>query len=149
MPVIPQTTIEQVRNASDIVDVIGSYLKLKRAGTNFVGLCPFHKEKTPSFNVSPTKQIFHCFGCHKGGDVISFLCEFENLTFSESVQSLAKRARIPIEPEDLTNDQREEDQREENQREENQREEDSLSEKYKSSLLHEQLSKPPPPFFQR
>ena len=107
MPVIPQTTIEQVRNASDIVDVIGSSLKLKRAGTNFVGLCPFHKEKTPSFNVSSSKQIFHCFGCHKGGDVFTFLREFENLSFVESVQRLAERARIPIEFE-MTPGQREE-----------------------------------------
>ena len=136
--------IEQVRNASDIVEIIGYYMLIKRAGTNFIGLCPFHKEKTPSFNISPSRQIFHCFGCHKGGDVFTFLREFENLTFLESVQSLAERAGIPIEPEDLANDQREEDQREENQREE-----DSLYEKYKSSLLHEQLSKPPPPFFRR
>ena len=84
MPVIPQATIEQVRNASDIVDVIGSFVKLKRAGTNFIGLCPFHNEKTPSFNVSPSRQIFHCFGCHKGGDVFTFLREFENLNFDDS-----------------------------------------------------------------
>ena len=123
MPVIPQATIEQVRNASDIVDVIGSYVPLKRAGTNFIGLCPFHKEKTPSFNVSPSKQIFHCFGCHKGGDVFSFLREFENLTFVETVQRLAERARIPIDFEMTPG----------------QREEGSLKEKLRS--LHEQVAK--------
>ena len=96
MPVIPQVTIEQIRNANDIVDVIGSFVPLKRAGTNFLGLCPFHKEKTPSFNVNPSKQIFHCFGCHKGGDVFTFIREFENLSFLESVQRLADRARISI-----------------------------------------------------
>src|SRR2546422_6645345 len=64
-------TLEQIRAASDIVEVIGSYLPLKRAGANFVTLCPFHKEKTPSFNVHPHRQIFHCFGCHKGGDVFT------------------------------------------------------------------------------
>jgi DNA primase len=106
LPVIPQATIEQVRHASDIVDVIGSVVPLKRAGTNFIGLCPFHNEKTPSFNVSPSKQIFHCFGCHKGGDVFTFLREFENLSFVESVQRLAERASIPIEFE-MTPGQRE------------------------------------------
>ncbi|MEC9080300.1 MAG: DNA primase [Verrucomicrobiota bacterium] len=107
MSVIPQATIEQVRHASDIVDVISSYLPLKRAGTNFLGLCPFHKEKTPSFSVSPSKQIFHCFGCGKGGDVFTFLREFENLSFIESVQRLGERARIPVEFE-MTPGQREE-----------------------------------------
>ena len=107
MSVIPQATIEQVRHANDIVDVIGSYLPLKRAGTNFLGLCPFHKEKTPSFSVSPSKQIFHCFGCGKGGDVFTFLREFENLSFIESVQRLGERARIPVEFE-MTPGQREE-----------------------------------------
>ncbi len=106
MPVIPQATIVQVRHASDIVEVIGSYLPLKRAGTNFIGLCPFHREKTPSFNVSPSRQTFHCFGCHKGGDVFTFLREFENLSFVESVQRLAERVRIPIEFE-MSADQRE------------------------------------------
>src|SRR5665213_3120247 len=74
-------TREQIRAASDIVDVIGSYLPLKRAGANFTALCPFHKEKTPSFNVNPHKQIFHCFGCHKGGDVFTFVKEYENIGF--------------------------------------------------------------------
>ena len=91
------TTLEQVRAASDIVDVIGSYLPLKRAGANFVALCPFHKEKTPSFNVNPHRQIFHCFGCHKGGDVFTFLREYENISFPEAVHRLAERARIPLE----------------------------------------------------
>jgi len=89
-------TLEQIRAASDIVEVIGAYLPLKRAGANFVALCPFHKEKTPSFNVNPHRQIFHCFGCHKGGDVFRFVQEYENLTFPEAVRRLAERARIPL-----------------------------------------------------
>jgi DNA primase len=90
-------TLEQIRAASDIVDIIGSYLPLKRAGASFVALCPFHKEKTPSFHVNPQRQIYHCFGCGKGGDVFSFVKEFENLDFPEAVRRLADRARIPLE----------------------------------------------------
>jgi DNA primase len=90
-------TLEQIRAASDIVDVIGSYVPLKRAGANFVALCPFHKEKTPSFNVNPHRQIFHCFGCHKGGDVFEFVKEYENIDFPEAVRRLADRAKIPLE----------------------------------------------------
>ncbi len=90
-------TREQVRAASDIVDVIGSYLPLKRAGANFTALCPFHKEKSPSFNVNPHKQIFHCFGCHKGGDVFTFVKEYENIGFMDAVRRLAERAKIPLE----------------------------------------------------
>ena len=89
--------LEQIRAASDIVDVVGSYLPLKRAGANFVALCPFHKEKTPSFNVNPHRQIFHCFGCHKGGDVFAFVKEYENIDFPEAVRRLADRAKIPLE----------------------------------------------------
>ncbi len=91
------STLEQIRAASDIVDVIGAYLPLKRAGTNFVGLCPFHKEKTPSFNVSPHKQFFHCFGCGKGGDVFAFVKEYESIDFVEAVKRLADRAKISLE----------------------------------------------------
>ena len=94
---IPPATLEQIRGASDIVDVIGATLPLKRAGANFVTLCPFHKEKSPSFNVNPHRQIFHCFGCHKGGDVFTFIKEYENLTFMEAVRRLADRANIPLE----------------------------------------------------
>ena len=90
-------TREQIRAASDIVDVIGSYVPLKRAGANFVALCPFHKEKTPSFNVNPNRQIFHCFGCHKGGDVFEFVKEYENIDFPEAMRRLADRAKIPLE----------------------------------------------------
>lgn len=97
--------LEQIRAASDIVDVIGSYLPLKRAGVNFVALCPFHKEKTPSFNVNPQRQVFHCFGCHKGGDVFTFLKEYENLDFPEAVKRLADRARIPLEFESTPGEQ--------------------------------------------
>lgn len=90
-------TLEQIRAASDIVDVIGGYLPLKRAGANFTALCPFHKEKSPSFNVNPHKQIFHCFGCHKGGDVFTFVKEYENIGFVDAVRRLADRAKIPLE----------------------------------------------------
>jgi len=92
-----QATLERIRSASDIVDVIGSYLPLKRAGANFVALCPFHKEKSPSFNVNPHRQIFHCFGCHKGGDVFTFVREYENIGFLDAVRRLAERAKIPLE----------------------------------------------------
>ena len=90
-------TRERIRAASDIVDVIGSYLPLKKAGANFTALCPFHKEKTPSFNVNPHQQIFHCFGCHKGGDVFTFVKEYENIGFMDAVRRLAERAKIPLE----------------------------------------------------
>lgn len=96
---ISEGTLEQIRAASDIVDVIGSYVPLKKAGINFVALCPFHKEKSPSFNVNPARQIFHCFGCHKGGDVFTFVKEYENVSFVEAVKRLADRAKIPLETE--------------------------------------------------
>lgn len=90
-------TLERIRAASDIVDIIGGALPLKRAGANFVTLCPFHREKSPSFNINPHKQIFHCFGCHKGGDVFTFVQEYEGVSFGEAVTRLAERARIPLE----------------------------------------------------
>ena len=94
---IPPAILERIRAASDIVDVIGSYLPLKKAGANFVALCPFHKEKSPSFNVNPHRQIFHCFGCHKGGDVFTFVKEYENIGFVDAVRRLADRAKVPLE----------------------------------------------------
>src|SRR5271167_1990328 len=96
---ISPATLERIRAASDIVDIIGAYVPLKKAGANFTALCPFHKEKSPSFNVNPHKQIFHCFGCHKGGNVFTFVMEFEGLPFPDAVRRLAERAKIPLEME--------------------------------------------------
>ena len=98
-------TREQIRAASDIVDIVGSYVPLKRAGANFVALCPFHKEKSPSFNVNPQRQTFHCFGCGKGGDVFNFIKEIENVEFMDAVRRLAERARIPLEFENSPGEQ--------------------------------------------
>src|SRR5271167_1947820 len=89
-------TRERIRAASDIVDVVGGYLPLKRAGANFTALCPFHREKSPSFNVNSQRQIFHCFGCHKGGDVFRFIQEYENVGFMDAVHRLADRAKLPL-----------------------------------------------------
>ena len=95
--VFSQATLEQIRAANDIVEVIGAYVPLKRRGASFVALCPFHKEKTPSFHVHPQRQVFHCFGCHKGGDVFTFVQEYEHLSFVEAVRRLADRAGIRLE----------------------------------------------------
>ena len=93
---IPEHTIDEVRAASDIVSVVGEHVRLRQRGSNFVGLCPFHEEKTPSFNVSPSRGIFKCFGCGKGGNVFRFLMEMEALSFVEAVRKLAGRAGIEI-----------------------------------------------------
>ena len=87
---------EDIRSANDIVDVISQYVTLKRSGRNFFGLCPFHKEKSPSFSVSPDRQYYHCFGCHKGGDVFNFVSEIERVSFKEALEFLAERARIEL-----------------------------------------------------
>ncbi len=96
MPRYSDETIEEVRQANDIVDVISQYVHLKRSGRNFFGLCPFHNEKSPSFSVSPDKQIFHCFGCGVGGNVFTFLTKIEGINFVEAVQTLAERANIQL-----------------------------------------------------
>ena len=93
---IPSETIEQIAAANDIVEVIGSYFPLKRAGANFKALCPFHQEKTASFMVSPSRQTFHCFGCGAGGSVFRFVMEYEHLDFPAAVHKLATRAGITI-----------------------------------------------------
>jgi DNA primase len=96
MPRIAQETVEQVATASDIVEVIGGYFPLKRAGTEFRALCPFHQEKTPSFYVNPAKQSYYCHGCGAGGAVFQFLMQYENVDFPEALRRLASRAGIPI-----------------------------------------------------
>ncbi|HBA97269.1 MAG TPA: DNA primase [Lachnospiraceae bacterium] len=89
--------IEEVRISNDIVNVIGSYIKLKRSGSSYTGLCPFHNEKTPSFSVNPARQIYKCFGCGASGSVITFVMEYENYTFQETMEALAERAGITLE----------------------------------------------------
>jgi DNA primase len=102
MPRISPETIEQVTAALNIVDVIGSYFPLRRAGTEFRALCPFHQEKTPSFYVSPDKQTFYCFGCQRGGSIIQFVEEYEHVDFPEAVRRLATRAGVAIQQEELS-----------------------------------------------
>lgn len=87
---------QEIRNANDIVDVVSQYVILKRSGKNFMGLCPFHKEKSPSFSVSPDRQYYHCFGCHKGGDVFNFIMEMERLNFREALEFLAERGHVKL-----------------------------------------------------
>ena len=84
--------IAEVLARNDIVDVVSSYIRIQRAGADYKGLCPFHSEKTPSFSVSPSKQIFHCFGCGKGGNAISFVMQYDNCSFLEALNTLAQRA---------------------------------------------------------
>ena len=95
-----QSFLEELTARSDNVDVVSGYVTLTRHGGNLFGLCPFHNEKTPSFSVAPDKQIYHCFGCKKGGDVINFIMDIEGLSFTEAVQFLAKRANMPLPEED-------------------------------------------------
>ena len=96
MALIPQEKIEEVRQSADIVSYISKYVRLKKSGRNFLGLCPFHKEKTPSFSVSPEKKIYHCFGCHKGGDVIGFLMEVEKISYIEAIRRIAFELGISL-----------------------------------------------------
>jgi DNA primase len=96
MGTIPSETIEQIAAANDIVEIIGSYFPLKRAGANFKALCPFHQEKTPSFMVSPSRQTFHCFGCGAGGSVFRFVVDYEHVDFPTAVRKLAARAGITV-----------------------------------------------------
>ena len=97
MPQIPQGTVDIVRESSDILEVISQYVDLKQRGANYFGICPFHDEKTPSFSVAPSKQIYHCFGCNSGGNVFSFIMEYQNTSFPEAVKFVADRYNIKIE----------------------------------------------------
>ena len=96
MPRYSDEIIDEVRQTNDIVDIVSQYVHLKRSGRNFFGLCPFHNEKSPSFSVSPDKQIFHCFGCGVGGNVFTFLTRIEGISFIEAVQTLAERSNIQL-----------------------------------------------------
>ena len=93
---IPDDLVEEIRSRNDIVDIVSSRIKLQKKGSSYFGLCPFHNEKSPSFSVSPNKQMFYCFGCGEGGNVFSFLMKYDNLTFSEALKELADRAGIEL-----------------------------------------------------
>jgi DNA primase len=102
-----QSAKEEVRRAADIVELIGQFVQLRKAGQNFVGLCPFHSEKDPSFTVSPSRQMFHCFGCKKGGDVFSFWMDYHKVAFPQALKDLADRYRVPLPEKPLTPFERE------------------------------------------
>lgn len=103
----PEEIIEEVRQRNDIVDVIASYVKLKKTGSNYMGLCPFHSEKSPSFSVSGSKQMYYCFGCGVGGNVFTFVMEYENFNFVEAMQHLAKRCGVQLPEQDTSEQARE------------------------------------------
>lgn len=98
----PEDVVEEVRMKNDIVDVISGYVKLTKKGSNYFGLCPFHNEKSPSFSVAPAKQMYYCFGCGAGGNVITFVMEYENYSFSEALQLLADRAGVTLPKEEYS-----------------------------------------------
>jgi len=93
---IPEEIINEIRERADIVDVVSRFVDLRRAGSNYKALCPFHEEKTPSFMVSPDRQTFHCFGCEKGGNVFTFLMEIEGVSFPEAVRSLGRHYGVHV-----------------------------------------------------
>ena len=108
MPYYSDELIEEVRSANDIVDVISSYVHLQKKGNDYFGLCPFHNERTPSFSVSQKKQMYYCFGCGAGGNVVTFLMQYENDTFHEALEALAQRAGIELPKQELSGRARQE-----------------------------------------
>ncbi|WP_337473198.1 DNA primase [Jutongia sp.] len=109
MPWYSEEQIEEVRSRSDIVSVIGRYVRLKRTGSGYTGLCPFHNEKTPSFHVNPARQMYKCFGCGVGGNVLTFVMEYENLTFPEAMEMLAEQAGIDLPKQEMTAQQKQQE----------------------------------------
>src|SRR6187551_1448392 len=106
---ISRTTIQQILNRLDIVEIIGGFVRLKKRGTNYIGLCPFHNEKTPSFTVSPAKELYKCFGCGKSGNTISFIMEHEKYSYVDALKWLANKYGIEIE-ETFQNDEQRQQQ---------------------------------------
>src|SRR6476469_881762 len=109
---LSDSTLQQIREATNIVDIVAEHVRLRKRGKNWLGLCPFHNEKTPSFNVLESKGIFKCFGCGKGGDVFSFVMELEGLNFVEAIKKLAQKANIEVEAEKTPEEQQAQNQRE-------------------------------------
>ena len=108
MPFYSDELIEEVRARNDIVDVISGYVRLQKKGNTYFGLCPFHNEKTGSFSVSPHKQMFYCFGCGVGGNVLTFIQKYENFTFQETMEMLADRAGVALPKYEMTSAQKKE-----------------------------------------
>ena len=127
---ISRNTIQKVNDTADILDVVGAFIKLKRRGANYLGNCPFHNEKTPSFTVSPSKGIYKCFGCGKAGNVITFVQEHEKLTYPETIMWLAKRYNIEVEETMVSQEAREQQQVEESLR---------IINQFAATYFHEQL----------
>ena len=113
---IARSTVQQVIDTADVVDVVGSFVTLKKRGANLLGLCPFHNEKTPSFTVSPSKGIYKCFGCGQAGNAVKFIQEHERLSFPEAIKWLAKRYNIEIEEKEQTPEERAQQKEEESLR---------------------------------
>ena len=107
---IPENKIEEIRSGANIVDIVSEFVQLRKRGQNYLGICPFHNEKTPSFTVSEEKQIFHCFGCHTGGNVFKFLMDYEKISFVEAVKSVADRIGIQIEYENQKGSEKQSEQ---------------------------------------
>lgn len=108
MPYYSDELVEEVRSRNDIVDIVGSYVRLQKKGNTYFGLCPFHNEKTGSFSVSPNKQMYYCFGCGAGGNVFTFLMQYENFTFQEAMESLAERVGVELPKQEMTSAQKRE-----------------------------------------
>ena len=106
---VDKSKIEEIKNRVDVVDLVSEYLTLKKAGRNFTGLCPFHQEKTPSFSVNRDKQIFYCFGCGEGGNVITFLMKIADKTFPEAIEYLAEKTGVILPPMSLGKSGRQKD----------------------------------------
>ena len=110
---IDRTTVDQIFEAARIVDVVSEFVALKRAGSNYKGCCPFHNERTPSFNVNPARNIFKCFGCGEGGNPVNFIMKHEHLNYPDALRYLAKKYNIPVEEKEPTlEDKQQSDRRE-------------------------------------
>ena len=103
---ISEEKVREVAERLSIVEVVSEYVQLRRSGANYLGLCPFHSEKTPSFNVNPAREIYHCFGCGAGGNVFTFVMKMEGVSFPASVRLLARKAGVEIEEKQLTESER-------------------------------------------
>lgn len=105
---IDRATVERIMEAANIVDVVSEFVTLRKSGANYKGLCPFHDEKTPSFHVSPSRGICHCFGCGKGGNAVGFIMEHEQMTYPEALRWLAAKYHIEIQERELSDEEKKE-----------------------------------------